>query len=105
MRDDPGGGGEDLRRRAVVLLEAVERQRPAIRPVAGLARRHLVRGEPLVLPALDDPEQRARRPAPLVDVGGGDQLLQEALLVVAVENREVRPEANRLGVTAQDASG
>src|SRR5215469_18894151 len=49
--------------------------------------------------------QHPRRPAPLVDVGGAEDLLEETQLVVLVEDCEARPEPDGLGVTAQDARG
>ena len=52
-----------------------------------------------------DAEQGARRPAPLVDIGGREDLLQQPELVVGVEDREARLEPDRLGVAAQDARG
>ncbi len=50
-------------------------------------------------------EQHPRRPAPLVDIGGGDDLLHQAQLVVGVEDGEVGLEPDRLGMAAQDARG
>ena len=49
--------------------------------------------------------QRPRRPAPLVDLGGGDDLLEQAQLVVGVEDGEVGLQPDRLGMAAQDARG
>ncbi len=63
-----------VHRREALLIAAVERDGTPIGVVAGIARRHLVRDEAAILPALDLPQQRARWPAPLVDIRGGDDL-------------------------------
>jgi hypothetical protein len=91
--------------REAFLIVAVERDGTPIGVVARVSRRHLVRDEPAILPALDLPQQRARRPAALVDIRGGDDLLQQAQLVVGVEDREVRGKPDRFGMAAQDAGG
>ena len=60
---------------------------------------------PLVLPALDGAVDDARRPFLVVDVLGREQLLDQADLVVLVEDGEVRLEPDQLGVAAQHARG
>ena len=63
------------------------------------------RGQAAVLPAVDQPGELARGPALLVEVGGEDELLEQAQLVVGVEDGEVRLQADELGVAAQHARG
>ncbi len=65
---------------------------------------HLRRPKAAVLPAVDHAGEHARGPALLVDVLGGEKLLQETDLVVDVEHREIRLQAGELGVVAQDAA-
>ena len=58
-----------------------------------------------ILPAVDEAGELTRGPALLVEAGGLDQLLQDAQLIVGVEDREVGVEADELGVAAQHARG
>ena len=73
---------------------------------AGKARRlsggDLLRREPAVLPAVEKARKHARRPAFLVDVLRLQELLEEADLIVLVENGEVGFQAHQFGVAAQD---
>ncbi len=57
--------------------------------------------EPLVLPAIDQPGERASGPAFLVEIGRGDQLFEQAELVVGVENGEIRLQPDQFGVATQ----
>ena len=91
----------------VQLLEALLVGRVELRPLAfregeGLAARHFVRRDATVLPAVDEGGELARRPAVLVEVGALDDLLDEAQLVVRVEDGEAGLEAHQLAVPAQD---
>ena len=88
-----------------VLVGGVEFGRPAAGEIARIGGGDLFRSLALVLPALDHPVQQPRRPALGIDVGGFQFLLDEAELVVRVENREVRFQADKLGMAAQDARG
>ncbi len=88
-----------------LLVLPVEIDRPAMRKIAGIRRRHFFGAKPTVLPALDLRQQQAGRPAALVDVLRLQDLLQQANLVVGVEDREGRLEADRFRVAAQDARG
>src|SRR3546814_18850284 len=65
----------------------------------GLARVDIGGGEPLVLPLIDQPGELAGGEALFVEIGGGDELLQQAKLIVGVEDREisVRSEERRVG--------
>src|SRR5260221_11703125 len=88
-----------------ILVLAVEGEDAAAGEVAALGRRDLVGGEAAILPALDDGAERARRPALLVDALGGEELLQEADLVVGVEDGEVRLEPDPPGMAGPGARG
>ena len=71
----------------------------------GLAGVDLARGPAAVLPAVDQAGELARGPALLVEVGGLDQLLEDAQLIVGVEDGEIGLEADQLGMAAQHARG
>ena len=71
----------------------------------GLAGVDLVGGPAAVLPAVDQAGELARGPALLVEVGGADQLLEHAELVVGVEDGEVGLEADQLGMAAEHPRG
>ena len=66
-----------------------------------LRRRRSPRGPAAVLPAVDEAGELPRGPALLVEVGGADQLLQEAQLVVGVEDGEVGLQPDQLGMAAE----
>jgi hypothetical protein len=55
----------------------------------------------LAKPAVDQRRQRARRPALVVDVLGLQDLLEQAQLIVRIQNGEIRLEADQFGVAAQ----
>ncbi len=59
-------------------------------------------GKALVLPAVDHAGEQARGPALVVYALGLDQLLQQADLVVGVEDGEVGFQPDELGMAAQD---
>ena len=71
----------------------------------GLAGVDLLGSPAAVLPAVDEAGELARGPALLVEAGGLDELLQDAQLVVGVEDGEVGLKADELGVAAQHARG
>src|SRR3546814_11155919 len=72
----------------------------------GLARVDIGGGEPLVLPLIDQPGELAGGEALFVEIGGGDELLQKAKLIVGVEDREIAVEPDQPGVAAeQDRKG
>ena len=96
---------DGVHRAQPLLIGGVELGRPPVGVVGAVCARHLVDREAPVLPALDDDGEGARRPALLVDVLGADELLEQADLVVGVEDGEVWLEPRKLGVAAQDAGG
>ena len=67
-----------------------------------LVRRHPVRRQGPVLPAIDQPGEITRRPALGVEVLGLHDLLAQAHLVIGVEDREGRLQADQLRMLAQD---
>ena len=71
---------------------------------ACLALGDLGRPQTLVLPAIESGGELAGRPALLVDAVGLDQLLDQAQLVVGVENGEVALQADEFGMFAQHAN-
>ncbi len=70
-----------------------------------LAGRKLFGRPAAVLPVIDQPRQRARRPAFGVDIGGLEQLFQQPLLVVRVQDGEGRFQPDDFGMTTQDLGG
>ena len=58
-----------------LLIALVERHRPAVGKAVGVGAGELAGTEAAILPALDDPQQDPRRPAPLVDILGLQDLL------------------------------
>jgi hypothetical protein len=93
------GGVERLQ---PLLVGEVELLALAVGEAGGLARGHQVGGEAAVLPAVEDRGEDPRRPALVVDLLGFQQLLDDADLVVGVEDGEVGLEPGELGVAAQD---
>ena len=84
-----------------LLVGGIE-DRPLAGGVAvGLAVRHVGRQPAAILPAVDQRRELARRVALLVEIGGGDDLLDQAQLIVGVEDGEIRFEARQFRMTAQ----
>ena len=90
-----------------VLIGTVELAATAIGKGARIAFRNLVGAETLVLPAVDHLREGARRPALVVQPLGLDQLLDQTDDVVGVEDGEVRAQAGKFGMAAEqlDADG
>ena len=93
------GGVEDFQ---PLLKRLVELEAPAVGEHGGFAGRHLLRRQAAILPAVDQHRQHPRRPALLVDVLGFQELLQQADLVVDVQNGEIGLQPDHLGVAAQN---
>ena len=85
-----------------VLVLLVQHHALAVGEGLALGRRGLLRGQALVLPAVDQAGEVARRPALQVEVGRLNQLLQHPLLVVVVQDGEAGLQPHQLGVAAQD---
>ena len=85
-----------------LLIGEVELLALAVGEGGRLAGRHLLGGEPAVLPAVEDHGEHARRPALVVQLLGFQQLLDEPDLVVDVQNGEIRLQADQFRVAAQD---
>ncbi|CAM3267397.1 hypothetical protein SPAN111604_13990 [Sphingomonas antarctica] len=83
------------------LILRVELAAAAIGEALAFARIDITRGEAAVLPIVDHAREAPRRPALFVEIGGDDQLLHHAQLVVGVEYGEVGLQPGKLGVAAQ----
>ena len=55
-----------------------------------------------ILPSIDEIRQRSRRPALFVQIFRLQKLLEQAQLIIGVEDGEIRSQAHELGVHAQD---
>ena len=72
-----------------LLIRRVKLDAAPIREAESVARGHLLRDQPLVLPAVDQPGKLPRGPALFVEPLRLDELLDEPDLVVRVEDREI----------------
>ena len=93
------GGVEGLQPR---LIGGIEDLPFAIGEGSGLAGRNAGGFEPAVLPAVDEMAQAACRPALVVDVCGLEDLLQQADLIVGIQDRESGLQPHEFGMSAQD---
>ena len=85
-----------------ILIGGIELGAPAVREACCLAGRHPVGREPAILPAVEEAREQARRPALLVDVRGFQHLLEEADLIVNVQNGEIGFQPDEFGMPPQD---
>ena len=92
-----------VQREKTLLVRGIELARTPERELVDVGFRHLFGSLAAIFPALDGREQGARRPAPGIQVRRLDHLLQQAQLIVGVEDREVGLEPDQLGVPAQQA--
>ena len=76
------------------LILVVEVNRFAIKG-SGLAGRNLIRRPCAVFPAINDPRQHPWRPAFGINVIRLDQLLEQADLIIGIEDREIRFQVQR----------
>ena len=90
-----------VQRRQPRLVGGVERLGLPAGEIRILRRGDARGGEPAVLPALHHPHQRVRRPTLRVDPPGLHHLLQQAELVVGVQNGEVGLQPRQVGVPPQ----
>ena len=88
-----------------LLIGAVEVDHPAAGNVPGILGFQAARRQSLVFPALDHAEHQPRRPALRIDVLCCQQLLDQADLVVGVEDREIALQPDQLGMPAQQTRG
>ena len=93
------GGIHDLQ---ALLILGIELAAQAIGKAMGFTGRNLVGHKPTVFPAVDEAGQLARGPALFVDVFGLEQLLEQADLVIGIENGKAGFEAGQFGMGAQD---
>ena len=96
------GGVQDLQ---PLWYCAVEFRALAVGESARLARRDLVRRQAAILPAVDRPGQRARRPSLSSMFSACISCFEQPDLVVGVENGEVRLQPDEFGVTTQNLGG
>ncbi len=85
-----------------LLIEPVELCALAIGESSSLARRHMCGIEAAILPGIDLIGECARWPALVVDVLRLQNLLQQADLIVRIDDRERGLEADKLGMAAQN---
>ena len=69
--------------------------------MARIRGRHLVRRQGAVLPVVDERGEHAGGPTLVIDIGGGNQLFQQADLIVGIKDGEVGLEADKFRVAAQ----
>ncbi len=85
------------------LVRSVQFARAAAGEVGILRRRHAGGSQPAILPALDHRHQCGRRPSFGVHAFGFHDLLQQAQLVVGIQDGEARRQADQVRVAAQHA--
>ena len=90
---------ERFQTRLVALIKACG---PAAGENSGLARRNMPGIDAAILPAIDEIGERSRRPALFVQIFRLQKLLEQTQLVVGVEDGEIRSQAHKLGMHAQD---
>jgi hypothetical protein len=78
-----------VERLEALLIRRVELRALAVGEGFGFGGVDLARGPAAVLPAVDEAGEAAGGPALLVEIGGGDELLEEPELIVGVEDREI----------------
>ena len=72
------------------LLIQIIQFRAAIIKGRCLGAGNAIRGQRAVFPAVDDPRQQTRRPAFVINIRGLDQLFHQPLLIVGVQDGEIR---------------
>ena len=88
-----------------VLIGGVEQAGIAAGEITVLGARHPLGRQAAVLPALDDPHQHRWREALDVEPRRLHHLLQQAQLVVGIEDVEAGGEADQLGIAPEHAGG
>ena len=84
------------------LIALVERRPSSAGECRRFARRRVRRIQAAILPSVDEIRERSRRPAFFVQVIRLEELLEQAQLVIGVEDGEIRSQAHKLGMHAQD---
>ena len=92
---------DGVQRQQPRLVGFIELPQPPVGKIAGLGHADLVGRQAAVLPALDHAAEKAHRPAFGIDVVGFHQLLENAVLVVDIENREIASQPDKLGMAPQ----
>ena len=94
------GSVERLEARLVIVIELAAL---AIGIIGAVGRRDVLGQQASVLPGVEHARKLAGRPPLFVDIFRFQQLLDDADLVVGVENGELRLEIDQFGMLAQDA--
>ncbi len=94
---------DGVQRPQPLLVGAVKRHQAAIRRLRAFGGRNILRRQAPILPALDRGHQHPGRPAARIEPGRLDHLLQQALLVVGIQDGEAVFQTNGLRVPPQDA--
>ena len=84
------------------LVALVESRAAAGGECRGFGRRRVLGIDAPILPSIDEIGQRSRRPAFFVQIFRLKDLLEQSQLVIGVEDGEIRPQAHKLGMHAQD---
>ena len=84
------------------LIALVQGRALAAGESCSLARRHALRIDAAILPPVDQIGERSRWPALVVQIFRLQELLEQAQLVVGIEDGEIRPQAHKLGMHAQN---
>ena len=74
--------------------------RPLVIIGCRIGQRHGIGANGAVFPAVDDPGQHPRGPAFFVNPGNGNQLFQQANLVIGIQNREIRFQPDQFGMAS-----
>ena len=77
-----------------LLILCVQGDRAAIRKLTAIRHRNLVGRQTSVFPTLNDTGQHSCGPPLLIDMLRLEQLLQQANLIIHIEDREVRFQSN-----------
>ena len=84
------------------LIIGIELATQAIGEAMGLALRNFIGREAAVFPAINDARQLPCGPTLFINAFGLNELLEQAHLVIIIQNREAGFEACKLSVVAQD---
>ncbi len=84
------------------LVDLIEGCAAAAGEHRSFARRDVPGIDAPILPAIDEIRQRSRRPALFVQIFRLEELLEQAQLIIGVEDGEIWSQAHQLGVHAQN---
>ena len=84
-----------------VLINSVKLSAFAVCKPLALSGVNVCRGQTLILPLIDQPAKRARRPAFLIELCQTDHLFEQPSLIVRVKDCEIALKPDQLGVPSQ----